>query len=92
MALNEGGQIQSRFQLDVVGEWPLDSQLNHFCEKNSRLDKTVKPQITAGDQSAVAHQQQPPHLVEKFQSVSVNEGDSLTLFCKAAGDGVQMQW
>ena len=35
---------------------------------------------------------EPRNVVEKFQSVNVKEGDSLTLFCKAAGEGVTMQW
>lgn len=34
----------------------------------------------------------PPQFVGKFQSVSVYQGDSLVLYCKAAGDSLQMIW
>lgn len=33
-----------------------------------------------------------PQFVGKFQSVTVFEGDSLTLYCKASGEGVSTCW
>uniref|UniRef100_A0A914XU94 Ig-like domain-containing protein n=1 Tax=Plectus sambesii TaxID=2011161 RepID=A0A914XU94_9BILA len=39
-----------------------------------------------------ANQSAPPQFVGKFQSVSVYQGDSLTLYCKAVGEGIQMTW
>ncbi|VDK72603.1 unnamed protein product [Litomosoides sigmodontis] len=33
-----------------------------------------------------------PQFVSKFQSVAIYEGDSLTLYCKAVGDKIRMNW
>jgi hypothetical protein len=35
---------------------------------------------------------QAPQFVGKFQSVTINEGDSLRLYCKAVPDVQSMQW
>lgn len=33
-----------------------------------------------------------PQFVGKFQSVTIYEGDSLTLYCKATGEKLKMSW
>lgn len=33
-----------------------------------------------------------PQFVRKFQSVTIYEGDSLTLYCKAVGAKIRMNW
>lgn len=33
-----------------------------------------------------------PQFVGKFQSVTIYEGDSLTLYCKATSDKLRMSW
>uniref|UniRef100_A0A0N5ALN5 Immunoglobulin I-set domain protein n=1 Tax=Syphacia muris TaxID=451379 RepID=A0A0N5ALN5_9BILA len=92
--IKEGGKFRivnygdgsSQFHIDKCS---MDDANSYLCiaENGGGIAK-ARFYLTVYEQK----QSKAPQFVGKFQSVTIFEGDSVTLFCKASGDGVKTSW